>query len=202
MNALFFRLMANKHTSCAALCYGVCFALAKIGTIWFPEYEHKIDASLSAVKDFAVVYGLALGADAKTISPINNQQNETMKNITQKIALLVGVIGASFALYGCANTPPLVGRIVSVTDRGFGIHLSTTSAASQTPEIQAGFFSQTVMVEPVATNTVSVPSFANTFSLDNSAMPFSFGVDETIASGNYQTGSGTNNISAQPIIPK
>jgi hypothetical protein len=97
------------------------------------------------------------------------------------------------------------GHVVSVTERGFGIIIAQ-STQNQSPEIKLGFFSSAIVLEPCVTNaTLTVPDFANTFALDQAASPFSFGVDETIASGRYQTGnplSPSNSIASQPIVPK
>lgn len=107
------------------------------------------------------------------------------------------------AFAGCASNPAVVGHVVSVTDRGFGINIQTASSPNSTPTVKLGFFSQTVFIEPVATNaTLETPAVANTFALDNTGSPFTFGVNETIASEDYQTGSPTNGVAAQPIIPK
>jgi len=104
---------------------------------------------------------------------------------------------------GCQTNPAVVGHVISVTDRGFGINIETASSPNSTPTVKMGFFSQTVFIEPVATNaTLETPAVANTFALDNNGSPFSFGVNETIASQDYQTGNATNSVAAQPIVPK
>lgn len=106
-------------------------------------------------------------------------------------------------LAGCQSNPAVIGHVISVTDRGFGINVQTASSPNSTPSVKLGFFSQTVFLEPVVTNNVAnVPAVANTFSIDNAAAPFTFGVDETLASGIYRTGNATNNTAAEPAIPK
>ena len=123
-----------------------------------------------------------------------------MKLIKRLCLLLVPVI----LLAGCTSAINS-GHIVSVTERGFGI-LIAQSTQNQTPEIKLGFFSSAVVLEPVTTNgTLTAPNFANTFAIDQSTAPFNFGVDETIASGNYMTGNPLNSTNAsmasKPIVP-
>lgn len=114
-------------------------------------------------------------------------------------------LGIAFGASGCTSALNS-GHIVSVTERGFGIDIITTSTANGTPQIKLGFFSSAVVLEPVATNAVlTAPNFANTFAIDQTASPFAFGVNETIASGSYQTGNvmSTNTaIASQPVVPK
>ena len=128
-----------------------------------------------------------------------------MKNLSLSLLLIV----VCAALVGCASNPCVVGHVVSGTDRGFGSAMtSSTTSANGSPTIRLGFFSSTVIIEPVLTNAVaSVPGIANTFALDQATSPFLFGVDETFASGNYQTldptATGTtNSMTSQPIVAK
>lgn len=115
---------------------------------------------------------------------------------------ITGLILLAGCLTGC-TTAVNSGHIVSVTERGFGIRVAQ-STQNQTPEISLGFFSSAVVLEPVSTNALSAPNFANTFSIDQSVTPFSFGVNETIASGNYRTGNtmATNQVASEPAIAK
>ena len=99
------------------------------------------------------------------------------------------------------------GKIVSVTERGIGFKVETTTTTTQTPTVVFGLFSSTVVLEPTSTDTngiVHSPNFANTFDFSQSGA-LSLGVDENLASGNYQTLSpdATNSVVAtQPILPK
>lgn len=65
-------LLANKHTTGAAVLYAVC----ELATIWFPAYKPQLDAT----KSWALVYGLLLAGDSKPINGNNN--DETKVNIT------------------------------------------------------------------------------------------------------------------------
>jgi len=45
MNILLQRFMANKHTTGAALVYGVVTLLGQISAIWFPEHLTQINGN-------------------------------------------------------------------------------------------------------------------------------------------------------------
>jgi len=108
---------------------------------------------------------------------------------------------------GCStvlNTPN--GKILSVTERGVGFHIVTSSAAANgTPNVDFGFWSSAVVIIPTSTNTVvSAPNFANKFDFAQSG-PLSLGIGEDIASGNYQTlkaGATNSAVVIQPVTPK
>lgn len=94
------------------------------------------------------------------------------------------------------------GKVISVSERVFGIRIAQQTQ-NQTPEIDLGFCSSTVRLIPTSTNApIQVPAYADTFAIAQSATPFDFNVNETTAAGGYQTGNGTNQVAAQPIIPK
>lgn len=96
------------------------------------------------------------------------------------------------------------GNVVSITESGLGVKVSTANSSTQTPDVTLGFFRTQVTLLPTGTNGVPpvAPNVAATFKASQSAAPFNFGVDETIAAGNYQTGANSNNISSQPVVPK
>lgn len=124
----------------------------------------------------------------------------------RQLGLLIGfLLLAAMFFTGCASSPGRVGHVVSVTERGFGLQFETTTEPQQTPKVKLGFFSSTVFVEPVVTNAqATVPQFANTFAIQQSLSPFDFGVNETLASGNYRTGnpiSASNSVASEPAIP-
>lgn len=120
--------------------------------------------------------------------------------------ILLLFMAAALAIFGAGCSSAInSGHVVSVTERGFGIVIAQ-STAQETPEVKLGFFSSAVVLAPTVTNqTLTAPNFANTFALGQSINPFAFDVNETIASGNYQTGQSaggaTNPIAAQPIVP-
>ena len=128
-----------------------------------------------------------------------------MKTLLKKIVSATAIIAAALLLNGCStmvNTPQ--GKILSVTERGIGFVVSQ-SPANQTPQAKFGFFSSTVVMIPTSTNgPTESPNFANTFNFAQSGA-LSLGIDENIASGNYQTlspGQTNSAVATQPITPK
>lgn len=124
-----------------------------------------------------------------------------MKNI---IALALCLSAA--LLTGCVSTLNAPqGKILSITERGLGFHIKTTSAASQTPDAVFGFWSSAVVIIPTSTNgPTSSPNFANTFAFGQTGI-MQLGIDENIASGNYQTlkpGATNSAVATQPVTPK
>lgn len=116
------------------------------------------------------------------------------------------VTALSLLLCGCLheNTQAICGHVVSVTHRGFGIRVAQNPTSGGTPAVDLGFFSSTVLVEPLSTNNLFAPNIANTFAIDQNVTPFSFGVNETFASGNYYTGNLLNTnqpVSSKPVVP-
>jgi hypothetical protein len=92
------------------------------------------------------------------------------------------------------------GHVISVTERVYGLKVAE-STQNETPEIEIGFSSSTVVLMPTVTNTVlNVPAIADTFSIDQTSA-LGLAVGETFASGDYQTGPDTNSTS-KPILPK
>lgn len=63
------RLLANKHTSGAALVYIVANGVAKLGAIWFPAYKEQFDATTTLFENLAVAYGLIMAGDSKPTTP-------------------------------------------------------------------------------------------------------------------------------------
>jgi hypothetical protein len=131
----------------------------------------------------------------------------TFKSIVLSAVLAASVIITGCVVTGCAGSATVPGRLVSVTSAGFGVDVASTSTDTGTPHVRLGFFRNTVIVEPVSTNALNAPNFANTFALDQNAKALSFGVNETLASGAYQTAqAGQTNlapiVTSQPILPK
>lgn len=119
--------------------------------------------------------------------------------VMMMVAGLVAALGT-----GCTsilNAPE--GKILSVTERGIGFEVSQ-SPQTETPEVKFGFFSSAVVLVPTQTNgPVFSPNFANNFTFDQSGA-LQLGIGESIAAGNYQTGTGLTNSAptSQPIVPK
>src|SRR5882724_1373057 len=105
MNILLQRFMANKHTTGAALVYGVVTLLGQISAIWFPEHLTQINGTLDKIKEFAVIYGFAMAGDSgrKDIPP-DGQPNITTDKTMKQATLLIGlgILAMSFVT-GCVN---------------------------------------------------------------------------------------------------
>lgn len=68
-------LVANKHTSGAALAYVGAKLLSGLGAIWFPAHKEQFDQTASLIESLAVGYGFIMAGDAKKDS--NQNQNTT-----------------------------------------------------------------------------------------------------------------------------
>jgi hypothetical protein len=65
------RLLANKHTSVAAIAFIAANIVAKLGAIWFPAYKDQFEATTNLIESAAVGYGLMMAGDAKPTIPTN-----------------------------------------------------------------------------------------------------------------------------------
>jgi len=63
------KLLANKHTSGAALAYVVIEAAQQIGCTWFPEHSEQIYETARQISKGVVGYGLIMAGDAKAQLP-------------------------------------------------------------------------------------------------------------------------------------
>jgi hypothetical protein len=120
-------------------------------------------------------------------------KNKSLKNLILITPLLAPLLG------GCASEAIRAGDIVSITQRTFGVKVGQ-APANGSPEVSLGLIATTVQFTPTSTNALYSPKYANTFKIGQSAVPFTFDVDETIASGDVQTGS-TTNLTSVAIIP-
>lgn len=72
------KVIANKHTSGAAVCY----ALAKWGCpilgVWWPSHKAQLDATSGYLEGAAVAYGLVMAGDANS-TPKPPTENQTPK---------------------------------------------------------------------------------------------------------------------------
>jgi hypothetical protein len=116
----------------------------------------------------------------------------------RSLAALLSLLWLPF-LSGCASEAIRAGDIVSITQRTFGVKVGQ-APANGSPEVTLGLIATTVQFTPTSTNALYSPKYANTFKIGQSAIPFTFDVDETIASGDVQTGAKTN-LTSVPIIP-
>jgi hypothetical protein len=113
-----------------------------------------------------------------------------------------------FLMAGCTSFVTASGNskvITTITQRNFGINISTATTANQTPQITLGWLSTTVQFMPLSTNGVlTAPNYSSTFSIGQNASPFSFDGNEDMASGDYAVyePDGTNTLAAQPQAPK
>ncbi|MDB6112029.1 MAG: hypothetical protein JWR69_3779 [Pedosphaera sp.] len=122
-----------------------------------------------------------------------------MKSKSLKHLILITPLLAVPLLGGCASEAIRAGDIVSITQRTFGVKVGQ-APANGSPEVSLGLIATTVQFTPTSTNALYAPKYANTFKIGQSAIPFTFDVDETIASGDVQTGSSSN-LTSVPIIP-
>lgn len=116
---------------------------------------------------------------------------------------LTAVATAALLFTSGCTTALGTGKVVSVTERGIGFKIAQ-AVANQTPEVEFGFFSSTVVLVPTSTNAdLKTPNYANTFDF-NQGGALSLGIGESLATGNYQTAKAndTNSVTSQPIIPK
>lgn len=115
---------------------------------------------------------------------------------------LVISTGLAILAVGCTSQAIKSGDIVSITERNFGVHVASVSSSTGSPDVMLGFNSTTIQFTPTVTNgTIASPTYANSFKIGQAAVPFTFDVDENIASGNVQIGPATNTVST-PIVPK
>lgn len=130
-----------------------------------------------------------------------------MKNMLKSIGVAACVLATTILGAGCTsivNTPQ--GKILSVTERGLGFHVKTTSTTTDTPDVVFGFWSSAVVIVPTSQTNgiVQSPNFANTFDFAQSGV-LNNGISENIAAGNYQTltpGQTNSATTTQPITPK
>lgn len=69
MNPLIARLLANKHTSIAAIVVVSLIILAQALKIWMPQYANQIDQTISMIQKTAVGYGLLMAGDSQPTKP-------------------------------------------------------------------------------------------------------------------------------------
>lgn len=72
------------------------------------------------------------------------------------------------------------GRIVSITQSVIGIKIGE-NLATQTPEVQIGFFRSTFQIVPTSTNELHAPKVNSSLSLDQKA--FTTSIDENFLTG-------------------
>ncbi len=58
-------ILANKHTSGAALVVGVLELVSAVGAIWFPAYKEQLNMTVTEIQKFALMYGLVMAGDAQ-----------------------------------------------------------------------------------------------------------------------------------------
>lgn len=69
MQSLISTLLANKHTSIAAIIYVVCKFGAQIGAIWMPAHGDQFKQTADVIEAAAVAYGLlAAGDGSRSVS--------------------------------------------------------------------------------------------------------------------------------------
>ena len=107
-------------------------------------------------------------------------------------ALLIGGLALGLAtLTGCTTALDST-KIISVSQRCFGVTVETVSSTSATPNIKLGFCSTVWHMTPTSTNHIYAPDTMDTFSMSQSINPFATDISEN-------TGSGTSN--SAPMAP-
>lgn len=152
------------------------------------------------------IKALLAKADAITPSQVVSASTNSAGNRSLTSSLLLILLLPLLCLTGCTsvmNTPG--GKIASITERGIGFHVKTTSTTTETPDVVFGFWSSALVFIPTSTNSPTFsPNFANTFDFGQSGV-LSQSISENIASGSYQTlAPGQTNavVTTQPIVAK
>lgn len=150
------------------------------------------------------VIGLIIMAYGVILSHLEHDGDKTKAgNGNVPLAIIGGLFAASF-LSGCANTVyKSPANQTLITERFFGIKITATSAATQTPQILLGAGSSTFAVNPVSTNALyAAPSFS-TVEFSQSINPFATSGSESAGWGNVAVSLSTNaTAQSQVIIPK
>jgi hypothetical protein len=149
---------------------------------------------------------------AATQSPVGRGSAEPSKlpSAAAIVTMLLLGLFLIFSAAGCTNFVTACGAnkvITTITQRTFGVNISTASANNETPSIQLGLVTTTVQFLPLGTNgnSLQAPNYAATFNLENNASPFTFDGNESMSSGNYATfepGQTNAASTATPVIPK
>ena len=110
--------------------------------------------------------------------------------------LLCGALALPL-LTGC-STAYKSDKITSIKTRTFGLQIeqSTTTA---TPALRLGLITTVIQLIPTSTNgPIQTPKFFDTFEIQNTGNPFTFGVIENTGSGDVMIGT---NATGKAIIP-
>ncbi len=83
--------MANKHTSVAGLIFAACFAVGKIGPIWFPAHAQQINDTVSALKELAAAYGFLMAGDSSGQAQLSPPNPTTTGTSTMKL-IAIGLV--------------------------------------------------------------------------------------------------------------
>lgn len=69
-------LLANKHTSGAAVAYLVSSALEVLGPLWFPDFKHQFEVTAKWIEKAAFVYGLSAATDSGQLGQVKKDVQE------------------------------------------------------------------------------------------------------------------------------
>lgn len=64
MNNRLQAILANKHTSGAAVAYLVAIGVAQLGAVWFPAYAAQFKETTAVIEKLALFYGMIMAGDA------------------------------------------------------------------------------------------------------------------------------------------
>jgi len=136
MNIVLQRLMANKHTTGAALVYGLLSLAGHIALRWFPSQAAQINGTLDDIKQFAVIYGFAMAGDSgRKDQPPDSQPIPSSDKSMKIIAIVVGITALAMSFVtGCASKLESGGAYapISISTNASGI---VTTNATATPDI-------------------------------------------------------------------
>ncbi len=158
MNKILANLMTFKNNPHASASIYVAAGI-EILKVFFPAHA----AQLADTQKILTWYGILAATTSGNPPTPPPEENQTTMKIKNTAPILLLCVLASFLFTGCASNPCVVGHVVSVTDRGFGVQIqSSTVSANSLPTVKLGFFSSNVVIEPVLTNAVAqVPSIAS-----------------------------------------
>lgn len=78
-------LLANKHTSGAALVYALASGLGHVAGVWFPEHKAQLEETIQTIKELCITYGLVSAGDAskfsKDVKEVDAKVQETAKAV-------------------------------------------------------------------------------------------------------------------------
>lgn len=72
-------LLANKHTTGAAIVYICSKILVMLGAIWLPGFKAQFDATSDLIESSAIAWGFLFAGDAKPFNNVGQQERNNEK---------------------------------------------------------------------------------------------------------------------------